>query len=126
MNIKAFEMATGVPRTTIRFYEAKGLLAPEQSGRSGYRVYGKAQVERVKMIKMAQALGFSLAGIITLLNAWDANKLDASAQRGIVAKRLAEVEAKQAQLAALAAYLNSVLAWMDNGQIEPKPSFDSR
>ena len=124
MNIKAFETVTGVPRTTIRFYETKGLLAPEHRGASGYRVYSKSQIERVKMIKTAQALGFSLTGIASLLNAWDANALDASAQRKLITKRLAEVEAKQAQLTRLAVYLNTVLAWMDNGQTEQKPSFD--
>jgi DNA-binding transcriptional MerR regulator len=123
MNIKAFEAATGARRTTIRFYEARGLLAPEHVGPSGYRTYGPAQVERVKTIRLAQSLGFSLSEIGALMDAWDANALDEAAQRRLIEMRLADVVAKRARLAGLEAYLGEILAWMDAGREGPKPRF---
>jgi hypothetical protein len=47
MNIKEFERQSGLPRSTIRFYEQRGLLAPNGVGRAnGYRSYTAKEVDR--------------------------------------------------------------------------------
>jgi DNA-binding transcriptional MerR regulator len=56
----------GVPSTTIRLYQTKGLLpAPVLVGRTGW--YGGAHLERLRLIARLRAQGFSLAGIGALL-----------------------------------------------------------
>lgn len=52
---------------TIRYYERRGLVAPERRTEAGYRHYGGGAVARLRFVRHAQALGFSLAEIKELL-----------------------------------------------------------
>lgn len=123
MNIKQFEAATGVQRTTIRFYETRGLMKPAETGPNGYRRYGPLEVERVRMIRLAQSLGFSLREIADLMDAWEAGAMSKAAKRAALQKRLAEVNEKRTHLKALALYLQAVIAWVDNDETGDKPAF---
>jgi len=58
----------GVNLETIRYYERRGLLPKPRRGRSGYRLFFPDDVRRVKFIKHAQTLGFSLNEIAELLS----------------------------------------------------------
>ncbi len=53
---------------TIRFYERKGLVLPEARSNSGYRQYTEDAVRRVRFIKHAQEIGFSLKEVANLLS----------------------------------------------------------
>lgn len=57
----------GVGIETIRFYERKGLIAPPPRRASGYRQYPAETVDRLRFIKRAKDLGFSLKEIGELL-----------------------------------------------------------
>lgn len=57
----------GVNLESIRFYEREGLLPKPPRTRSGYRVFNEESVRRVRFIKRAQELGFSLREIKELL-----------------------------------------------------------
>jgi len=57
----------GVGLETIRYYERRGLLAKPPRSAAGYRAYSSEEVRRVRFIKAAQELGFSLAEIDELL-----------------------------------------------------------
>jgi MerR family mercuric resistance operon transcriptional regulator len=57
----------GVGVETIRFYERKGLLAEPDRRPSGYRQYPAVAVDRVRFIRRAKELGFTLAEIKELL-----------------------------------------------------------
>lgn len=56
---------------TIRFYEAKGLLAPRRAGAN--RVYAKRDRARLTLILRAKRLGFSLEEVSEYLNLYDAD-----------------------------------------------------
>ena len=56
----------GVHRETLRYYERRGLLPPPPRRMSGYRAYPPETVERVRFIKWAQELGFTLREIAEL------------------------------------------------------------
>jgi MerR family copper efflux transcriptional regulator len=58
----------GVKSDAIRFYERSGLLPKPQRLSSGYRSYDEVAVNRLRFIKKAQALGFSLDEIRRILN----------------------------------------------------------
>ena len=58
----------GVNIQTIRYYERRGLLAPAARRESGYREFAPGDVERLRFIKRAQALGFTLEEIAELLD----------------------------------------------------------
>ena len=56
----------GVHRETLRYYERRGLIPPPPRRVSGYRAYPPETVERVRLIKWAQGLGFALREIVEL------------------------------------------------------------
>ncbi len=95
--------AVGVNVETIRFYQRKGLLpAPERSAR-GIRRYGKPEIERLRFIKSAQRLGFSLEEIAELLRLDDGTHC--SEARELAERKLADVRSKLTHLARLEAVL---------------------
>ncbi len=57
----------GVKVATLRYYERRGLLDPPPRTPGGYRLYPRSEIRRVRFIKNAQSLGFSLAEIKELL-----------------------------------------------------------
>ena len=59
--------AGGVGLATVRYYQKRGLLAQPDKPFNGFRVYGDSDLERLSQIRGAQALGFTLAEIHTLL-----------------------------------------------------------
>lgn len=86
----------GVSIDTVRYYEKSGLLAPQARLASGYRRYSDPQVARLRFIRRAQELGFSLADIRELLGISaqrDVARIKRSAER-----KLAEVDKRIAAL----------------------------
>ena len=63
----ALAEAAGVGRETVRFYERKGLLPEPPRTTSGYRDYPLESVGRLRFIRRAQGLGFTLDEIAELL-----------------------------------------------------------
>src|SRR2546427_12754599 len=106
----------GVNVQTIRFYERRRLLSPTTRTPSGYRVYGVEEVRRLRFIRNAQALGFTLEEIAGLLNL----RVDAAARCGDVQRRaqakLAKVEGKLKDLEAMARVLKNLIRSCKAGQ----------
>ena len=60
---------TGVPGSTLRYYEQQGLLTPRRST-SGYRLFDDQAVEQLRFIATAKSLGLSLEDVRALLAPW--------------------------------------------------------
>jgi MerR family transcriptional regulator, copper efflux regulator len=88
----------GVPAKTIRFWEEQHMLAPPARTPSGYRDYEPAIVERLTFIRQAQAAGLTLEHIRQVLDIRDAGDPPCSHVAGLIARRLAEVDARLAEL----------------------------
>ena len=58
----------GINLQTIRYYERQGILAPVSRTDAGYRMFSSESVRRIRFIKRAQELGFSLKEIKDLLS----------------------------------------------------------
>lgn len=58
---------TGLPTTTIRYYEDIGLVPPPARAPNGYRAYESAAVERLRFIRDAQESGLTLAEVSSIL-----------------------------------------------------------
>ena len=71
LTIGAFAKAAGVNLETIRFYQRQGLLPEPAKPYGSIRRYGQADVTRVRFVKSAQRLGFSLDEIAELLRLED-------------------------------------------------------
>lgn len=94
MTIGAVARRAGVGIETVRFYEREGLLAPPDRSESGYRHYTGDVVGRLRFIRRAKGLGFTLKEIRELL----ALRIDDTATRADVRQRaqakVADIEAK--------------------------------
>ena len=65
--------AAAVNVETIRFYQRRGLLTEHPKSPGGFRYYGNATIARVRFVKRAQALGFSLEEVLGLLALEESN-----------------------------------------------------
>ncbi|MEO5922228.1 MAG: heavy metal-responsive transcriptional regulator [Bryobacteraceae bacterium] len=102
-NLKIGEVAAQahVNLQTIRYYERENLLPKPARLPSGYRVYTPDAVRRVRFIKRAQELGFTLAEIRELLALRVDRKRDRSDVRQIAAEKVADIERKILSLTAM-------------------------
>lgn len=90
--------AAGVGVETVRFYERKGLLPEPPRRRSGYRRYPPDAVARVRFIRRAKDLGFTLREVAELLALRvDPDKTCADV-RALARDKIANVEAKLREL----------------------------
>jgi MerR family transcriptional regulator, copper efflux regulator len=60
MKIGELAERSGIPASTIRYYEKEGLLPKAQRGANGYRFYQDDALARLDLIQLGQTLGFSL------------------------------------------------------------------
>lgn len=97
---------SGVPATTLRFYEIAGLLTPERTA-SGYRTYDETSVERLAFISSAKLLGLALENISTLLEAWDSGACATVRAQllPLVDERIADADRRAAELLTFSASL---------------------
>jgi MerR family transcriptional regulator, mercuric resistance operon regulatory protein len=108
LTIGAFAEAAGVNVETIRFYQRKGLLAEPDRPLGGIRRYGDADVTRVRFVKTAQRLGFSLDEIGELLRLEDGTHCkEASA---LAEHKLDDVRSKMADLARMESVLSALVS----------------
>jgi MerR family mercuric resistance operon transcriptional regulator len=111
MTIGRVAEAAGVNVETIRFYQRLGLLAEPTRPPGGVRRYGGEFVSRLRFVKRAQQLGFSLAEIQRLLVLEDPQSCGKA--RSLAAEKLALVEARLADLARMRDVLKELVARCD-------------
>lgn len=92
LTIGAFAQAAGVNVETIRFYQRRGLLAEPRRPLGSIRRYGGADVARVRFVKSAQRLGFSLDEVAELLRLADGTHCDEAST--LAQHKLADVRQK--------------------------------
>ena len=98
----------GVGVETIRFYQRRGLV-PEPSRPSGaIRRYGAADVERLRFVKSAQSLGFSLDEVAELLRLEDGARCKEASS--LARSKLGDIRRKLAELSRMEAVLSSLVA----------------
>ena len=103
--------AAGVGVETIRFYERRGLIdQPRKPARSGFRTYPDDVVPRLRFIRRAQAMGFSLGEIGEFLSLRADPAADCGKVRERATTKLAEVDRKLAELNSMRAALEDVIA----------------
>jgi Hg(II)-responsive transcriptional regulator len=86
--------ATGVGVETIRYYERRGLLPEPPRRESGYRQFPLEAVQRIRFIKRAQNLGFSLREIGRLLALSNGQQAGCEDVRQFAVEKVREIETK--------------------------------
>ncbi len=98
LSIGTVARGSGVAIDTIRFYEREGLLPAPRRRASGYRVYDRGVVVRLRFIRRAKALGFRLDEIRDLLALSEDREGGVEAVRQRAIERLADLDRRVREL----------------------------
>lgn len=94
---------------TIRYYEREGLLEAPERLPSGYRVFPEESVQRIRFIKRAQKLGFSLHEIKELLSMrLELTGRECAAVKRLAAAKIVEIDQKIEALASMRSILKQL------------------
>jgi MerR family copper efflux transcriptional regulator len=110
MKIGELAKLAGSGIDTVRFYERQGLLPPPQRQASGYRRYERSDVARLRFIRRAKALGFTLVEIRDLLALSGRPEDDMGSLKAAASEKLADVELKLAELTRVRDGLQTLVA----------------
>lgn len=110
LTIGALAKQAGVGVETVRFYERRGLVRRPARPGSGYRAYPEDAVARIRFIRNAQALGFSLQEIKDLLSLRVTAGTSCAAVRSRAAAKVADVHRRLEELGRIRTALEKFIA----------------
>lgn len=114
MTIGALAATAGVSVETVRFYQARELLAVPRRPTQGMRRYGRTELAQLRFIRRAQRLGFSLKEVADLLRL--DSQASCSGTRALAQDRLMDVRQRLADMEAIEAALAQLVdACVDRG-----------
>jgi MerR family mercuric resistance operon transcriptional regulator/MerR family gold-responsive transcriptional activator of gol and ges genes len=116
LTIGQFARLIGVNVQTIRYYERLKLLGPSARRPSGYRIYSHEEARRLRFIKNAQSLGFTLREVNELLALRVTSATRCHEVRQRAKAKLAQVESKASDLAMLARALKRLIRACNAGR----------
>jgi DNA-binding transcriptional MerR regulator len=99
---------------TLRHYEQKGLLPRPSRTPNGYREYPPEACARVRLVRRAVALGFTLAEVARILAVRDRGGAPCRSVRALAAEKLVLIEDRVAELCAARDSLRTVLRHWDS------------
>lgn len=94
LQIRDIIKETGLDRETLRFYEQKGLLPKPERTQAGYRQFDATVISRIKFIRLAQEVGFSLKEILELLNLGASKAISKGDLVEIAEKKISNIDAR--------------------------------
>ncbi len=116
---------TGCPIETIRYYERIGVI-PKPQRRSRYRSYRPDDVSRLRFIRRARELGFSLAEVRALLDLGSQHRSSSCSRvKAVASEHVRSVRAKIADLERLVNVLEDAIARCKDGQSPHCPILDA-
>lgn len=123
MRVAELAAAAGVAPDTVRYYERTGLLAPPPRTSGGYRAFPESAVDGLRFIQGCQRLGLRLKDIGELLTLRDTGECPCEPAEALLRRRIAEIDAETARLAALRTDLVQMVdSVTDNGPcLDPEP-----
>ena len=107
MSIGEVAQRTGVAASALRYYEREGLI-PRADRRGGKRVYGDDILDRLALIGVAKAAGFTVAEIQTLLSGFARRTPPGQRWRKLAERKLIELEARATEVERMKRVLETV------------------
>jgi len=101
LNIGEAAESSGVSAKMIRHYEEIGLVPKPGRTQAGYRVYREADVHRLRFVRRARDLGFSMKEIETLLGLWNNRRRASSEVKRLATRHIADLDRRIAELQAM-------------------------
>ena len=99
----------GVPVSTVRYYERRGLLKADGRTEGNYRQYGEPALERLRFIRSAQAIGFTLDDVAVLLGLRDGSADACAEVQRLVEARITDVEQRLKEIRHVRRFLRAAL-----------------
>lgn len=109
MNIGEASRASGVSAKMIRYYEETRLIPAPARTDSGYRAYTPNDVHRLKFVRRARDLGFSVAEIAELLSLWSDRTRQSGDVKQIATAHIGELRERIEHLRQMADTLQSLI-----------------
>jgi DNA-binding transcriptional MerR regulator len=103
----------GVSTDTLRHYERKGVLPKARRLNNGYRKYSPDSLDRVRLIRRALAVGFTLDELARFMKARDRGQPPCREVRALAAEKLTDVETRLTELLSLRDELKATLVDWD-------------
>jgi len=110
LTIGTLARRAGVGVETVRFYERRGLVRRPARPRAGYRAYPEEAVGRIRFIRNAQAVGFTLQEVKELLALRVTAGTSCAAVRSRASAKVADVESRLADLERIRKALENLVA----------------
>ncbi len=110
MNIGDASKASGVSAKMIRYYEDIELIPPAARTESGYRAYAGNDVHRLRFIRRARDLGFSVAEIGELLGLWNDRSRQSADVKRLAQAHIVELEGRISNLREMADTLRELIS----------------
>ena len=120
-NLKIGELAkqTGLAVGTLRYYSDLGLLQPIQRGDNGYRYYSQDASKQVEFIKKAQAIGFTLEEIKTILDVRDRGEKPCDLVQSLLDSKIKQLQIQIRSMTVFKTELEAYRsAWIKNPHLE--------
>lgn len=112
----------GVNIQTVRYYERRGILSPDGRRDSGYRLYADDAIRKIRFIKNAQELGFTLKEIDRLLRLSVGKAARCEDVRKKAEKHLKDVQGKVEHLKSIEKILGELIrTCLKKGRTDPCP-----
>ena len=126
MQIGRLARHAGVAIDTVRYYERQGLLPAPKRRASGYRVYGAGDIARLRFIRRAKDMGFSLQEIADLLRLSEDRHADRAHVRALAEQRLDDIDRRLLDLQAMRNSLKQLVgACSGHGTLDGCPIIES-
>ncbi len=110
MRIGELAQASGVPTKTIRYYEEVGLLPAADRAKNGYRVYGEEDIRRLRFIRNARELDFSLNELTEILTQRERGQAPCIHVTELLIEKIGVLEARIRHMQELRGDLEGMLA----------------
>ena len=110
MNIGEASKASSVSAKMIRYYEQIGLIPQADRTGAGYRAYSQADVHRLRFIRRARDLGFSVAEITDLLGLWNDTSRHSADVKRLAEQHIDDLEQRIENMRQMADTLKSLIS----------------
>lgn len=114
MNVSELAKEVRISPHVVRFYARTGLLKPGRNPLNGYKVFGQNEMKRLRFIRLAQCLGYSLAEIAEMLRRLENGETACDLMEKVLRERLLDTQEKIELLVRTQALMERALRHLEN------------